>query len=616
MLIGMINQKKNNFYIYMEENQEKIAVTIVLENGKNARVLNNEEAKYLLNTLLASKIEYKESKEGYDIYIDEAGNKRFYKDGKEDYLMFFYNNGISSIENEIKTNDDKNKMREMAKRFKLVTGGIALGLTLSVFGIEAYQTQKTSETSTIEYVQDNYLYEKTEPKKVNIDLNECKELIYNSEYLSDDDKNILYNEDLFTDVLAIVDNSRNYNLREKLNNIKINKFSYEDEPWHTGYYNSLIPNEIFLADNLASDYEKYKNVLIHEYIHLLQSDNGYYYIREACAEIITEEYFDIKIDNYYDQIANVKFLMELIGPEPILECNFKNDVTKLENEIGKYLNPEEADRLITLLNTNSNQWIVDSEHSENQINTEIKELLEKICRNLDEKIKPSSEMIEKIYNYESDGRIYFNQSKDEYDKDFVLEINKEKINDKRINIDDVDFSEVEKFAYEKRVIVPFNEYKSLLDENGELNSEEYNVDESGVCCDTLKEGVTYDFHSGYYIYDGKEYTEDEAEEKRLIELVGLLFKKQEVTNINNLNAENIKKIEYTEFVKKSVLNYKDGTIGEIMYFGENQVYVNRFKNKEVTEPSIKKKFDFQIDRSLKTKEIDDKNEIENEDFER
>lgn len=628
MLVGMINQKKNTFYIYMKEDQEKTAVTIVLENGKIARLLNEEEAKYLLNTILVSKIEYKESKEGYDIYIDEAGNQRFYKDGKEDYLMFFYNNGISAIENEIKTNEDKNKTKEIAKRFKLVTGGIVLGLTLSVFGIEAYQKQNTSESSTIEYAQDNFLNEKAEHEKVNVDLNECKELIYNSEYLSDDEKNILYNEDLFTDVLAIADNSRNFNLREKLNNININIFSLEDEPWHNGYYNRLKPNEINLADYLESDYESYKNVLIHEYIHLLQFNNEYSYIQEACAEIIKDEYFDVKIANYYDKVYNVKFLMELIGPEPILECSFKNDTSKLENEIGKYLEQEDADRLITLLKTNSEQWYGDpenpenSENLENQINTEIKELLAKMCRNLDEKIKPSSEMIEKIYNDESDGRIYFNQSKDEYDKDFVLEPKIELL-DKGVKIDEVDFSKIDKYKYEEYIKITPDEYKSLLDKNGQLSTDEYNTYNSRKNIRFLKEGVAKkgdwddcrgDIRDSIFIYNGEQYTESDAMQKGLVDIYIDLVKKYEETDIINFNEEKIKEIFDSKRLNDFDLYYKDGTIGEVTFSRKNGIKVFRYKIEETTEPSIKKKFDFQIDRSLyKNKdEINDKNEIEKE----
>ena len=92
-------------------------------------------------------------------------------------------------------------------------------------------------------------------------------------------------------------------LEEKLTDIKILPFTEEDKEENktrasqglletVGYYNPLTPN-IFYMENLTNQDTK-----THEFIHLLQDNNNYYYIREASAEIISNEYYGALLDSY------------------------------------------------------------------------------------------------------------------------------------------------------------------------------------------------------------------------------------------------------------------------------------------------------------------------------
>ena len=534
----------------MKENQEKIELCIVLENEKEARVLNQEEAEFLLKTILSSKIEYQKSENGFDIYIDEFGNQRFYKNGLENYLMFYYNNGVSAVLSEIKNDDSNGNIKDKVKRFSITIGAFVFGVTLSAIGIQVFQNHNEINKG-IYYLFDEDLNEKAEKSKVKIDLNECKDLIYSSEFLSEEEKDYLYNEDLLIDVLAISDNSRNFELREKLNNIKINKFSNEEDSKNAGYYLCNKPNEIYLSEDMFVDKKAYKRVLTHEYIHLLQSNSNYSYIQEACAEIICSEYFNHEVDGYYDEVCNVKVLMELIGPNAILKCSLKNDATELENAIKQYLKPEDADKLLYLL----------SSSSDNKESLDIQKLLEKMYNNI--KDKPSNDIIQRIYKDPNLDRVYFNQSKKEYYKDFVLESNTSNteleniiiydniqnwsliFNDKVFRRTDVyeskyvDYSSIEKYKFEIKNSIP----------DVELN-EKYEI-------------VDLDVFS-----NNTEFTDNL------------------ITLLDNNTIENMR------------LFYKDGTIGDVVKLKDIGIFVKRYNLKEKTEPSINKRFDFQIDRSF------------------
>ena len=99
MLIGTIKEKKfnDNYYIYLNNKGSYNELSIIHVNNDVIESLSKEKAKSLLNTLLSSKLAFSEKLGDYEIYLDEASNKRYFKNGIEDYFLFFAKNGIDDV---------------------------------------------------------------------------------------------------------------------------------------------------------------------------------------------------------------------------------------------------------------------------------------------------------------------------------------------------------------------------------------------------------------------------------------------------------------------------------------------------------------------------------------
>ena len=184
------------------------------------------------------------------------------------------------------------------------------------------------------------------------DIKYFKDKIFSSPYLSIEEKEYLYNEDFLNDILPMINlnNHLKMQFEKRFSDIRIESFdkSYEDYDNKLGYYTTDFPNTLYLRDyNLLSD-DKNMDTLAHEFIHLCQENYGYNLIIEACAEIISNEYFkDTYISSYSSQVKLLKILMEIIGSYPIWYYNFTGDFSLIEESVKPYLTDSEY---ITFLN--------------------------------------------------------------------------------------------------------------------------------------------------------------------------------------------------------------------------------------------------------------------------
>ena len=178
----------------------------------------------------------------------------------------------------------------------------------------------------------------------------------------------------------------------------------------------------------------YKDVITHEYVHLTQDINQYIYIEEACAEIVEYEFFNQPCNGYSDMVKRVKTLMEIIGPQPIIDCNFKGDTRSFEESIRKYLSEEDTYRLLVLFTTTAQDQYKTSD-SANANNKEIDKLLSKMYTNKTGKSITEDKMIMKINSGSTNSRIYFNPNHEDYDKDYQI-VTERKL-EEEANIDDV-----------------------------------------------------------------------------------------------------------------------------------------------------------------------------------
>ena len=448
MLIGIIKEKQydDNYYIHLNKKDDYNELSIIHVNNDIIEFLPRNKAKDLLKTLLSSRITYKEKENDYDIYLDEANNKRYFKNGKENYFMFLEHNGLDAVKYITK----KSKL-DLNKSYQIIAGGLIFTVFFSTVAISCLAF------NDIKYKDDSsYLLAIDNP----ITVNEMIDLVIDSPHLNIDERELLCNEIFFSFVLENSEGKpRTYHLREALTNINIKSFNAEEFKGALGYYNNTSINTIHVLNNIDKNKEQYNDVVAHEFVHLMQDQNKYYYIIEASAEMMEYEFFDQPCDGYTDMVRRVKVLMDIVGPQPVIECNFKGNTTSFENSIKQYLSEEDANKMLELLSTPATE-IYKTKEKTNKVNTGIDELLGKMYKNKTGKNIKDDILIQQIYNTNPVNRVYFNPNKAEYYENFLLP-------SKRININEIDMEDalnsnsIKYFQYSQRVskIVGDNKYK-------------------------------------------------------------------------------------------------------------------------------------------------------------
>ena len=211
MLVGIINNETINehYFIHLDKIDNYNELSIIHVNNATTEYLSKENAIDLLKTLLSSKLTFKGKENDYDIYLDEANNKRYLKNGKENYFKFLINNGEEAIYYVDKINK---KNTSIPKRYKLIVNSMIISMTL---------------TSILSIPLTNDIHFLNIGKRIISNFHELddEEIVYlmkKSPYLSETDKGYLCNEDYFKFVLSYSNtNDRSYYLREKFNNIKV-----------------------------------------------------------------------------------------------------------------------------------------------------------------------------------------------------------------------------------------------------------------------------------------------------------------------------------------------------------------------------------------------------------
>ena len=338
MHLGTIRIKDNIIYIDIKNKE-----LYCYKQTKNKKIIISNEIiinliKYII-TCHKPKYLYQDE---FEVYLDEETNfKHFYKNGKEDYLKFFYENGQSAILLNSKSNEDKYSTKSfIIKGVQIcITFLSAITFISSVSAI--YKIQTTTKINAQTEITNNIEYSIPEEK---IDTNFFKDFINNSPNLSKQEKQLLVNNDLFDDLSeTLMTNDRIFSLEVKMTNLDI-IYGQEGKPADgvLGWYNPMISNQIHVID------EKDNQTTIHEFIHLLQDDNQYQYIREACATLISNEYYNSNQTAYNDAIIRTQFLMEIIGPDIIWDLNFSGSTREFEIAIKSLLPEKDAEELLEL----------------------------------------------------------------------------------------------------------------------------------------------------------------------------------------------------------------------------------------------------------------------------
>lgn len=446
-----------NKIIIIKLDEKKIQGNIFEKN--KILPLSNDIIKYFSFFQLSSNHTILKKEKKYQVILDNKTNfKHFFINNEEDFITFFMNNGFSPIcynKKNIDISTIKNFIIEK-KNIIIQTSlkGIALILTIGMLTTPIKATALENNYSTI-------------------NINTIKKMIFSSPFLTQDEKNYLFNQDFFEDFIEYF-NYSSYFIKlnqERFKNIRIISYDYHNQHYNTsgGYYNPSSSNTINIKnyDNLNENNSK--DVLSHEFIHLCQNDfHPYRLIDEAMAEILSYEYFDDTYNNsYQNEIYLVRKLMEIIGPKPLLKYNFLNDFCDIEKEVKKYLTEKEYNEFLFCLKSYDNEF--DKKYHQDRLN----DFLNKMYYAKYEEPIISDKVIPHLREHDM-ARYYFNQRKINEENSYYCEriFQKMRLNEalqngylevslnkeKKTNIDEI--NELKKdYHNEKKYIVIIREKK-------------------------------------------------------------------------------------------------------------------------------------------------------------
>ena len=527
--IGIINYNKKIIYIDL------------LENNLECYYYHNHEKKNIsINTLLEllksifdkTKEEFLEQDGEYKIFINkETGYKHFYKDGKEDIMKFFLHNGENAILCKgLDIKDKYNEIKEFFNKNKDIKISLTLILALTLSNsFNIYNLERDVNNAQKELEELNLASLETEYNEYYAfdTLSNALKSPANIGELRDD---FLYNEDLIRDICNIpMTEDRIMSLKEKTTDIEVVTVTYEEMKEKglsnaVGYYNVVEEPNVIHTVNLNNS-----DTIYHELIHLLQDNNEYKYVKEACAEIISTEYYGSKIYSYKEEVKRIQILMEIIGSDCLWDINFNGDDSKLDEVILNNLSVEEYGKLYSILITNIgflNQQELD------ELNNSFDEILSDLYFNIYGESIEENEIIQNIYQcYDFsqsttliNNRHYF-QDVENKRPDFIKS--------EYMTLKDAIDKNIVKVEMRgsKTVNISEDEYKERLSKN--LRTEiGYNPNE-GV--KSVSE-VVYDKIVIKWEYKGEVYTTEEALEKGLIEPY-YYYLKDEIVDYNTIDEE-------------------------------------------------------------------------------
>ncbi|MBQ9833671.1 MAG: hypothetical protein IJO33_00535 [Bacilli bacterium] len=377
----------------------------------NAGVFNmNKTFIYeLLETfLLGKESEQLDDYLGFKVYLDKkTGLKHYFKDGKENFSALFKFNGDNALNYEkceeiFESSGSQNKNNKGIFKFKILgavficsASFILLLNLMNIFDVSLTDIKTTFDNlSQVRISSLGKIEYGPLAKKVN-SVKEIQEYIYQSDNLTQSEKEFLDNEDLFNDILLYTYGTKmDYLYNLKLEGLEIKYFQGEEDDPLIGYYTMMDPNAI----NGKEGVEK-KLWLDHEFIHLLQHPNVYSYICESTADIIAYEYYGSNHEGYVNADKNGRKLMDVIGPKIIWEYVFTGDATKLNNILRENLSEEDYKVFIDILEKNDGR------------DEELSNLIDKLYLNIYKSDIKSNQDIYDIHGNFIDKRIYFNESK-------------------------------------------------------------------------------------------------------------------------------------------------------------------------------------------------------------
>ena len=384
---------------YIKIIDDKLSCINFSNNGVKQGNINNIIS-FFKNFLYNSDCKFVGFYKDYEVYYDEKSHlKHFVKNGKENFELLFQFNGNYAILYEGPRLGKYNG--SILKEFIILGATGLITLTSFLNLVHKLEPLVNYDVNTTSYIAHN-IYDSSNLDFDILDYKQAIEQIKNSN-LDKKTKNYLVNEELLQDVFKYYEGTAlEYTANLKFENLQIIPYdkAYEllkfTPPKNTGgCYSPLHPDKLFVAS--VDDSTWYYHVAAHEFIHLLQAEGlPYHYLVESSAELMAAEYYGFYPSTYSSAVENLKLLIEIVGPEPIMKMVFGGDDKCLLEIFNKHLSEEDSKVLIDALCTK----VDDFTESDAEVHGEIRELLCKLYKsinNRDIKEDPNI-MYEILYN--------------------------------------------------------------------------------------------------------------------------------------------------------------------------------------------------------------------------
>lgn len=435
MLAAIIDDKNNNAWselvIKKTDNTYSLSGFSVV-NGMISE-FKREYLQVFKTFILSNSQQQVGSIDGYEVILDnENGLYHFFKNGKEDFYRFLlYNSKGATVYNGNRKNNNS-----IMRKIAISSLGVFLIVDLASFTFLC--TQAFNEEYSVEYNYGNYIKVEENPifntitysynqientVKRNISADDIKSLIFSSSNLNEEEKNYIWNPSLVNLVLPYYQGT-NFEVVTLVRHTDIGIKSFDGleegtEDWN-GYYS--FDNWINVKDYIREDIKNRLGTIGHEYIHLLQVSTTPSFIVESSAELMSREFF-LKTSSsngtysYHDACIYLKILMEIVGPQVILDSNFCTDSVALQEAVRNYFSNEEYNEFFHIMNLSPHY---DKEELKQGGYQKLYDLLSVLYnRKFGKDIKDDS-TITCILNGGEYNRVYFNDELRSIDRDYIM----------------------------------------------------------------------------------------------------------------------------------------------------------------------------------------------------
>lgn len=399
-----VNNKQHEIHFdYDEENNELLTEVVDSKGNKLDRHKTNVIMKELTkgfrveDSCMALQI-LRRKDSPIVLYTDDEGNIN--------PALFYERNEFDSMD-EVELNIPKLKYEKaLSIGTQITTCFLLLGLIIN------YCQDKINEKNFYENVNNNKQIIST-----SFDEQFILDMIWVNPNLTDEQKTLLSSSGFIRDLANTqMTNEQKTILCFQLSNLTIEEYNIIQK----GIYSA---KELFGMDNLygyvldgehrqdtihmletASDYSDL--VLVHEFIHIAQADSEYAYLKEASAEIIAHEYWDRPIISYHESVKRIYLLMSIVGKDAVWNANFTS-TKQLEEELSKYLTPEQVSQFMEYLKVKPYSQRIDSETGIGEVDQAIDNLLKIMYENKFDKPFEENNTVQAIYNMDKDGNIVY-----------------------------------------------------------------------------------------------------------------------------------------------------------------------------------------------------------------